>query len=90
MIYYAIGDIHGHLELLTPLLAQIERDAASREGDKTIVYLGDLVDRGPDAAQILQVEGVANLVVGVTLADNKFRYRVHSIALGFLYSNSAD
>lgn len=53
MIYYAIGDIHGHLELLEPLLAKIEADAAARSGEKTLVYLGDYVDRGPDSASVL-------------------------------------
>jgi serine/threonine protein phosphatase 1 len=53
MIYYAIGDIHGHLELLEPLLAKIEADAASRPGEKTLVYLGDYVDRGPNSAGVL-------------------------------------
>jgi serine/threonine protein phosphatase 1 len=53
MIYYAIGDIHGHLELLDPLLAKIEADAAARPGEKTLVYLGDYVDRGRDSAGVL-------------------------------------
>lgn len=53
MIYYAIGDIHGHLELLDPLLAKIEAHAAARLGEKTLVYLGDYVDRGPDSAGVL-------------------------------------
>jgi serine/threonine protein phosphatase 1 len=53
MLYYAIGDIHGHLELLDPLLAKIAADAAARQGAKTLVYLGDYVDRGPDSAGVL-------------------------------------
>ena len=53
MLYYAVGDIHGHIELLDPLLAKIEADAAARPGEKTIVYLGDFVDRGPDSAAVL-------------------------------------
>jgi serine/threonine protein phosphatase 1 len=54
MIHYAIGDIHGHLELLDPLLAKIEADAAARLGAKTLVYLGDYVDRGPDSAGVIE------------------------------------
>jgi serine/threonine protein phosphatase 1 len=53
MIYYAIGDIHGQSGLLDSLLAAIEADAAARPGDKTLVYLGDYVDRGPDSAGVL-------------------------------------
>jgi serine/threonine protein phosphatase 1 len=54
MIYYAIGDIHGQLELLQALLAKIQADAAARPGGKTLVYLGDYVDRGPDCAGVIE------------------------------------
>src|SRR5215217_6122471 len=48
---YAIGDIHGRLDLLTTLLAQIEQHRAER--DRTIVLLGDYIDRGPDSAGVI-------------------------------------
>ena len=48
---YAIGDIHGRLDLLTTLLAQIEQHRAGR--DRTIVFLGDYIDRGPDSAGVV-------------------------------------
>lgn len=51
---YAIGDIHGRLDLLDDLLVQIVSDDASREKSKTtLVFLGDLVDRGPDSAGVI-------------------------------------
>lgn len=51
---YAIGDIHGRLDLLDDLLAQIESDDARRgPAQTTIVFLGDLVDRGPDSAGVI-------------------------------------
>ncbi len=51
---YAIGDIHGRLDLLRALLAQIDADAAGRAPARTtIILLGDLVDRGPDSAGII-------------------------------------
>jgi len=44
---YAIGDIHGRLDLLDKLLGIIERDRANREKmPTTFVFLGDYVDRG--------------------------------------------
>ena len=46
MATIAIGDIHGNLAALTDLLDQLLPDAV--EGD-VIVFLGDYVDRGPDA-----------------------------------------
>jgi len=53
---YAIGDIHGRLDLFEELIGQIERDDA-RRGDgceTTVILLGDLVDRGPDSAGVIQ------------------------------------
>jgi len=40
---YAIGDVHGELELLDELLEKL----SPGEGDR-LVFLGDYVDRGPD------------------------------------------
>ena len=50
---YAIGDVHGCLDLLKRLEAQIVADAEGAPGDKVIVMLGDLVDRGPASAQVI-------------------------------------
>ena len=52
---YAIGDIHGHLRLLDDLLGQIVEDAARYPGfEKTLIFLGDYIDRGPDSNGVLQ------------------------------------
>jgi serine/threonine protein phosphatase 1 len=52
---YAIGDVHGRLDLLRDLLAQIEQDNAARPAAKTyLVLLGDLVDRGPDSNGVIE------------------------------------
>lgn len=52
---YAIGDIHGRNDLLIDLLAQIENDDARRgAADTQIIFLGDLVDRGPDSAGVIE------------------------------------
>ncbi|KQM63764.1 serine/threonine protein phosphatase [Sphingomonas sp. Leaf17] len=51
---YAIGDVHGCLDQLDRLLADIDRDDAARPpADTTIIVLGDLVDRGPHSAQVI-------------------------------------
>jgi serine/threonine protein phosphatase 1 len=51
---YAIGDIHGRLDLLERLLARIEADIAARPPRRNfIVFLGDLVDRGPESSQVV-------------------------------------
>jgi serine/threonine protein phosphatase 1 len=52
---YAIGDIHGRNDLLQQLLAQIDADDAARGPAQTqIIFLGDLVDRGPDSAAVIE------------------------------------
>lgn len=52
-IIYAIGDVHGCLDLLKILQKKIEVDAAQHEGPKWIIMLGDYVDRGPKSAAVL-------------------------------------
>ena len=52
---YAVGDVHGQDHLLADLLAQIEGDLADRPGlEVTIVFLGDLIDRGPKSADVVE------------------------------------
>lgn len=58
-IYYAIGDVHGELEKLKRLRGLIESDARQRGGVGKIVFLGDLIDRGPDS------RGVVELAMGL-------------------------
>jgi serine/threonine protein phosphatase 1 len=52
---YAIGDIHGRDDLFEQLLAKIEADNAGRgQAKTTLILLGDLVDRGPDSASVIE------------------------------------
>lgn len=50
---YAIGDVHGCLDLLSGIEARIAADATDTDGAKIIVLLGDLIDRGPRSAQVI-------------------------------------
>jgi serine/threonine protein phosphatase 1 len=51
---YAVGDIHGRLDLFEELIRSIEADDRSRKAARTIVILlGDLIDRGPDSAGVV-------------------------------------
>jgi len=53
---YAIGDIHGRLDLLKRLLTLIRDDAARRpSARKAVIYLGDYVDRGPDSKGVIDL-----------------------------------
>jgi len=52
---YAIGDIHGRDDLLSALLAKIQADDQARgPADTQIIFLGDLVDRGPGSAAVIE------------------------------------
>lgn len=51
---YAIGDIHGRLDLLRDLIDRIDADRRARPCARDyIVFLGDLIDRGPDSAGVI-------------------------------------
>ena len=52
---YAIGDIHGHRDLLNELLYMITRyDSAQPPAETTLIFLGDYVDRGPDSRGVIE------------------------------------
>ena len=52
---YVVGDIHGCLDLLDRLLAKIEQEIAEDPKAKaSIIFLGDIVDRGPSSAQVVE------------------------------------
>lgn len=53
---YAIGDIHGRLDLLETALDRIRSDVLGRAPRPTrIVVLGDFVDRGPASAPLIEL-----------------------------------
>ena len=52
---YAIGDMHGRIDLHAALMDMIVADAAStKERDLVLIYLGDYIDRGPASDQIIE------------------------------------
>ncbi|MDB5605174.1 MAG: Metallophosphoesterase [Bradyrhizobium sp.] len=51
---YAVGDIHGRLDLLDDLLSRIALDIASRPACSPVyVFLGDYVDRGSSSRETI-------------------------------------
>lgn len=52
---YGIGDIHGRLDLLEQLLGKIHEDIARRPKRKILLlFVGDLIDRGPNSAEVIE------------------------------------
>lgn len=54
---YAIGDVHGRVDLLTKMLKQIAEDAQNKKDERkpVLVFLGDLVDRGDNTRETLDL-----------------------------------
>lgn len=52
---YAIGDVHGRLDLLVELVERVAHDAAGHSGDeeRRLVFLGDYIDRGPQSREVI-------------------------------------
>lgn len=52
---YAIGDVHGRLDLLERLIDRIREDLRVRTPARVeLILLGDLIDRGPDSAGVVE------------------------------------
>ena len=65
-----IGDVHGELDALLALLHRLGVDPERPVSARTLVFVGDLVDRGPDSPGVVALvrrlveAGVARCVVG--------------------------
>lgn len=73
---YAVGDIHGHLDLLRDAHEGIARDLAERPcATHVVVHIGDYVDRGPDSPGVIDflLAGAARGAPWVNLLGNHDR-----------------
>jgi serine/threonine protein phosphatase 1 len=72
---FAIGDVHGQLDMLEHALSLIDRDSAA---GATVVLLGDYVDRGPESAGVLNLiaNGLSEGRPWVPLLGNHDRFLV--------------
>ena len=65
-----IGDVHGELEALLRLLAKLGCDPDRGVAERPLVFVGDLIDRGPDSLGVLDLvrdlweAGLAGVVLG--------------------------
>ncbi len=60
---FAVGDIHGRSDLLAALIDEAAREPKLRD-KRAIVFLGDLVDRGPDSLGAIDLAMAAKARVG--------------------------
>ncbi len=72
-VLYAIGDVHGRLDLLDGLIARMTDDyrALGREDPPVLIMLGDYVDRGA------QSSGVIDRLIALSqqAAEGRFEFR---------------
>jgi serine/threonine protein phosphatase 1 len=83
MLLYAIGDVHGRLDLLAAMHRHIAAEvelalAEGMAGDWRIVHLGDYVDRGPDS------KGVLDFLVAAKRRDGRNIMLAGNHDVGFL------
>lgn len=53
---YAVGDIHGRLDLLTAMEGLIATDVERTQPARAVIcYLGDYIDRGPHSAEVIEL-----------------------------------
>lgn len=52
---YAIGDVHGRADLLATTLEFIENENITAPADYRVIFLGDIVDRGPDSTKAMDL-----------------------------------
>jgi len=88
MRVYAVGDIHGRLDLLEILLDLIDEDQKERGSlPATIIFLGDYVDRGPSSKEVIDtlIGGLDSALSPVFIKGNH-----ESLLLSFLYDPAPD
>lgn len=84
MTIYAVGDIHGQIEMLSSALELIEADGGK---DAEIVFLGDLVDRGANSRDVVELlmQGQATGRNWHVLKGNHDRIFERFVTSGFQY-----
>jgi serine/threonine protein phosphatase 1 len=80
---YAVGDIHGRVDLLRQLHELIHFDAYRRQAPRNVViYLGDYIDRGTDSPAVIDLlldaplPGFTNIYLKGNHEDSLLRFLV--------------
>lgn len=66
---FAVGDVHGCAGELESLLQSISELAGAESGRRRLVYLGDMINRGPDSPRVLEMWARSEEAHGVDHVD---------------------
>ena len=66
---FAVGDVHGCLDEMTAMLDTIKELASESAAPRRLVYLGDMIDRGPSTLGVLRKWAEPEALRGVERID---------------------
>jgi len=85
--YDLVGDVHGHaeaLEALLQLMGYTARGKGYAHPERILIFLGDLIDRGPDQQRVLEI--ARNMVASgdaiVLMGNHEFNAICYATAMG--------
>lgn len=83
VVVWAVGDIHGRLDLLGPLVeAMISDLTQGAASGRVAIFLGDYIDRGPDSRGVLRL--LANLPTDIGIEWRFLKGNHEDTMLNFL------
>ena len=87
---YAIADVHGRADLLEAMLGYIADASYDRESKPVVIFLGDLIDRGPHSPKVLdQVCSTLDLYPGSRLILGNHDFYLRELLRGDLTQEDA-
>ena len=73
-MYDIIGDVHGHASQLEALLKKLgyeKKNGCYRHSERTVIFVGDLIDRGPEINEVLSIaQGMVTAGSAVVVMGN--------------------
>lgn len=83
--FYAIADVHGRADLLDAMLGYIAATSSDHQSRPVVIFLGDLIDRGPHSPKVLdQVCSTLDLYPGSRLILGNHDFYLRQLLRGTL------
>lgn len=89
-VVYAVADVHGRADLLEATLGYIAAASHGHQSKPVVIFLGDLIDRGPSSPKVLdQVSTTLDLYPGSGLILGNHDYYLRELLRGTLTDEDA-